>query len=112
MNKQEYAEYEKSVADGLDGLTGVSTGCCPGCIECKEAGCPEHDDCSDPCEPWFSWRSCDVCDSPLGGDREHAHGVDKNNDILHIHGVCTDCVYYIAYGHLDDQSMLDIEASA
>lgn len=25
-----------------------------------------------PCEPWFSWRTCEACGSPLGGNRVHA----------------------------------------
>lgn len=60
-------------------------------------------------ESSFSWRACDSCGSSLGGDRHPAHGRDRNGDLVHL-SVCTDCLYYLNYGRLDDMAMLEIEA--
>lgn len=61
-------------------------------------------------EPGFSWSECDACGSTLGGDRHPAHGRDKDNAILHL-SVCSDCVYFLNYGQLDDMSMAEIESN-
>lgn len=45
------------------------------------SGCPAehgHEDGEDHCEPWFSWTPCDLCRSPLGGDRHPAMLVRVN----------------------------------
>ena len=42
-------------------------------------------------EPYFSWSHCELCDCSLGGNRESAHAIDSNNDLLHIE-ICEDCV--------------------
>lgn len=41
-----------------------------GATDC--AYCADGEETLPPCEPWFSWRPCELCDSPDGGDREHA----------------------------------------
>lgn len=49
-------------------------------------------------EPSFSWTECDVCGCTLGGDRESWHYVDKQGEVQHAEGACTDCVVYLANG--------------
>lgn len=53
-------------------------------------------------EPSFSWSSCGICGSHLGGDREVWHAVFEDasmgDDILHFNDACVDCVIYIANG--------------
>lgn len=107
---KQYEQYKESVKRGLDGLQFVSTGACPGCEDCDlPADCSDHDrELAE--EPSFSWSACDCCGSTLGGNRHPAHGRDKNGDLMHLE-VCQDCLYYINYGRLDDQTMLDIESS-
>ena len=86
--KADYDRYEVQVEQGLEGLSFV-------CVDGDGEG---H----------FSWTRCDVCDRDLGGDRFAAHGVDINDDIVHLE-VCQDCMYYITYGKLDDMTMMDME---
>jgi hypothetical protein len=128
MTKQEYADYEARVAHYLDGLEFVSTGACSQCKDCGERlcetcegeDCPNCDgsgyrdftdaerDCAD--EPHFSWSSCEVCGSHLGGDRHPWHARAKDGKL--VHGTCcSDCLYYLNYGMLDDATMLDMEES-
>lgn len=102
MNTQELKEYKTRVEHFLKGLTHVSTGACPGCPECGLEDEPDMD-----CEAYelageshFSHTACECCNSPLGGDRHSAHAVDPDTDeILHL-DICTDCVFYIAYGEV------------
>lgn len=61
-------------------------------------------------EPHFSWHACECCGSTLGGDRHPAHGLDANGDLIHFE-VCTDCLYYLNYGQLDDMTMMEMQAS-
>jgi len=117
MTKQEYRQYEAAVAEGLEGLTFVSTGLCPGCPDCASDFNLSQQDFDDQyeagqlCEePYFSWRPCECCHRPLGGDRYPAHGRDTNDEIVHF-TVCADCMYYIAYGRLDDTTMAEIDAA-
>jgi hypothetical protein len=49
-------------------------------------------------EGGFSWHSCGICGSRLGGNREPWHGVDANNEIMHFDDACTDCVCWLANG--------------
>jgi hypothetical protein len=116
MNKQDYASYERAVADfmereGIDNLSG-------GHIRCPECGgdwdeetCPDcgaDRECCD--EPFFSWRRCDCCGTSLGGNREHATGYNPTTKEIQEYTVCEDCIYYAAYGQLDDQTMLEVLA--
>lgn len=100
------SEYTERVARALDGLDGVSTGVCPGCITCsKDYGF--HDDLAAfeaaydagevVGETYFSWRACSVCGSHLGGDREPLHYV-LDGEIHHDSGACVDCIVYLANG--------------
>jgi len=103
MTKKEYADYENRIAAWSENAQFPSLGYCPGCEECEKAGHTEE--C---CEEHFSWRACEVCGSHLGGNRYPVHSVDANGDILHW-DACTDCVYYLERGQLDDQTMLDMD---
>lgn len=94
MTKKEYVKYERRFAEWHDSVQFPSSGYCPGCAEC----CEEH----------FSWYSCPICGTHLGGNRYPVHYVDSDGEIEHI-DACTDCVYYLEYGRLDDQTMLDMD---
>ena len=80
------SKYTEAVERGLEGLSHVSGGICPGCPDC-----PEVD------EGFFSHAPCDCCNSTLGGDRYAAHGADPDGDLIHL-DVCPDCVAYLANG--------------
>ena len=111
--KADYAEYERRVAEWCEGKEAFSTGPCPGCEDCgidKDAE-DYHED------PWFSWSPCTVCDRDLGGDRVSLHyiipgprGGIRGKPIEHD-SCCTDCMYYLEYGKLDDETMWRIEHS-
>lgn len=58
-------------------------------------------------QPYFSWSPCGCCERGLGGDREDYEFV-RTNDRVFEAAICTDCVYYLAYGQLDDMTMLEI----
>ncbi len=107
MNKKQYKIYCDKVEKETKGLS-VSTGACPGCNECnldKNATEKEIDIAN---EPSFSWSCCDICNTRLGGDRYYAHGINKDNKIIHF-DICSDCLMYLNYGQLDDMTMLDTE---
>ncbi len=100
MTKAEYADYERSVAAWRSQNFFPSSGFCEGCEEC---GNTNEDS-------YFSWRSCEVCHRPLGGDRYPVHSVDSDDDRVVLHwDACLDCICYLEYGRLDDQTMLDME---
>ena len=79
---------------------------CDGCGKCCLHKFIEDDD--EEVEPYFSHAPCHICGRQLGGDRYPAHYVDEYDDINHI-AICTDCVYYMEYGQLDDMTMMDME---
>lgn len=103
MTKQEYKAFEQSFNEFMDreGINCLST--VDG--ECRDCG----EDQGEYSEPSFSWSSCDCCGSSLGGDRYHVAGYNKEHDAIFCYDVCPDCLYYSAYGQLDDQTMLDME---
>lgn len=96
MTKQEYKEYEEAVAlffqkEGLDCLTTSDS---------EEDGAVE---------PYFSWRACDVCCRPEGGDRYDCSGYNPTTDEVQTgYSVCADCLYYVEYGCLDDDTMMSL----
>lgn len=93
----DYAEYQKRVADFFtrEGITNLSA-------------IPDKDGDS---HPYFSWRPCDCCGRPLGGDREDCNGYNPTTkQVQDGYAVCVDCLYYAEYGTLDDQTMLDLKA--
>lgn len=107
------SKYTEAVENNLAGLEAVSTGPCPGCEECasNRGYCCAHSFAAayeagevEP-EPSFSWSSCDICGSHLGGDREEWHAIVPNKDgtlkggeIFHGNNACVDCVVYLANG--------------
>jgi hypothetical protein len=104
MTTTQYAEYEAAVNRFLT-LNKVKPGC---------YGPAEHE-----VEPYFSWAPCECCGSYLGGNRERYHFAyecDRNKGKGFEAGVtvfeaeiCSDCVYYLAYGQLDDMTMMDMD---
>lgn len=57
--------------------------------------CPEN------CEGYFTWHSCDVCGSSLGGERHPVVFYEKGTTVEVGKGdACGDCVVYIANGEL------------
>lgn len=61
-------------------------------------------------EPYFSWQPCECCGSTLGGNREDYSFACEDGSELEA-SICQDCVYYLAYGQLDDATMMEIEES-
>lgn len=72
---------------------------------------PETGDCPD---PHFSHSPCEVCRRPLGGNRYKcvARQAESVGGLFFRFDACEDCVYFEAYGRLDDMTMLEIERSA
>jgi hypothetical protein len=99
MNKQQYADYERNIAAFLK-RNAVKPGC----------HSPYYDEDGDTREPFFSWRRCECCRSHLGGDRETYQFACEDGSQFDA-DICVDCVYYLAYGVLDDMTMLEIERS-
>lgn len=100
MNAQQYADYEASVARFLK-----DNHVKPGCYGNVDSENPEA---------FFSWRKCECCGSKLGGNREtynFAHIDSSGLDNTFTADICEDCVYYLAYGQLDDMTMLEISGN-
>ena len=97
MNKQEYAEYEEAVSDFFEreGIQNLSA---------------KSDD-NGTIEPYFSWSSCDCCNTGLGGNRYDADAYNPTTKEIQEYRICEDCMYYAEYGRLDDQTMWGIEHS-
>ena len=113
MTKAEYAEYESAVArfferEGLNCLNNGSVDHNDGECTCEDHG---HDSNGDyEAEPYFSWRPCDVCERPLGGNREDCIGYNPTTKkVQGDYAVCMDCIYYNVYGQLDDMTMMEME---
>ena len=97
MNAQQYADYQKRVATFLREHD-------------IKPGCYGPEDCDD--EPFFSWRPCCCCKGGLGGNREiYRFALNSNGGMISA-AICTDCVYYLTYGRLDDSTMLEVERNA
>jgi len=99
MTKQDYADYERAVASFHE-ANKIKPGCCS----------PHYDNDGDARDAFFSWRPCECCGSHLGGDRETYSFAPEQGEPFDA-DICVDCVYYLAYGVLDDMTMLDIERS-
>jgi len=93
MTKKEYEIYEQRFQDFMErmDLNNLST-------KSDENG---------NCEPYFTWRRCDVCGG-LAGDRYDCNGYSPTNGIIEDIQACPDCVYYAEYGQLDDMTMMDM----
>ena len=104
--------YVENVEHNLNGLTAVSTGVCPGCEECRSTYAPDmsmeefdnaYSSGSVYGEASFSWGSCGICGSTLGGDREVWHGLDDlTGTLYHFDDACVDCVMYLANGDIPE----------
>lgn len=99
MNAKQYSEYQSAVASFL-----TRNNCRPGL----------HGPAKQDQEPFFSWRACECCGSKLGGNLETysfaVHTPQGKPDQFEA-DICTDCVYYLAYGQLDDMTMMDMETA-
>lgn len=105
MDKEQYQDYEKAVKaffdrEGINNLSIATSEETPVCCACNE----EHS-----FEPYFSWESCECCGDTAGGNRYHANGYNPKDQEAYCYEVCSDCIYYAAYGQLDDMTMLEIE---
>ena len=69
----------------------------PGCFSTAE------DD-----EEYFSWSSCDCCQSELGGTR-HNITFATNDGQTDESAICSDCLYCLTYGRLPDLTSFDDE---
>lgn len=94
--------------EGLRGSGSIAPGFTSICGECRDTYgfCCEHsarhaaENEGIYEEGRFSWSSCDLCGSRLGGDRYAAHFFvddDPQKDVIHIE-VCVDCLMYLANG--------------
>lgn len=90
MTSEEYKDYEESVKQLMDreGITNLSK--------------------ADDDEAHFSWRPCECCQRPLGGDRIVANGYNPATKEVQTYTICADCEYYAEYGRLDDMTMMDM----
>ena len=88
----------ETIERSLEGTEFFSVGICPGCKVCASELGVQIENFEELWSqgkveesPEFSWHSCELCRSSLGGDRYPAHAVDKaTGDILHFE-VCVDC---------------------
>lgn len=107
MNNEEYKIYREKVrsffeSEGIWNLSKVTpddnpVGKCPTCgVEV------DHFE-------YFSWSSCDCCNTREGGNRIHANGYNPKTREIQCYDICVDCEYYIEYGQLDDRTMMEIE---
>lgn len=106
MDQKEYTEYERAVSkfferEGVSNLSAeVGKDVDHGCVICGEiVGC----------DPYFSWRTCECCNSRLGGNRYHATGYNPKTKEAYCYEVCQDCIYYAEYGRLDDMAMIEVK---
>ena len=100
------SRFTDAIDKGLDGLSYVSPGACPGCSECGLEDVKDTDDkrYEEANEHWFSWRRCECCGSTFGGMRRPAHYLvpDENGSVVgaeigHL-DICEDCLVFLANG--------------
>ena len=134
-NNRQQDAFRRAVNIYCDGLESVAVGClgvkcehartadCPDCMAIANGGeygkgyTADGDDCptcegtgyvadeDHQCEASFSWSQCDSCGSTLGGDRETAYGIWRNEkgEIVTIQmSICVDCTMYHANGELPE----------
>ena len=116
QTKQDYEEFKECVAifmerKGLESLTKgtLVSHCCDEEFD-KEGRCLQCH--KEPLrEPYFSYSPCGCCGEGLPGNRYSMVGTTRKGT-KRQYEVCTDCMYYGVYGHLNDQTMLDIETNS
>ena len=96
QNKEDYSKYVDRVENFLK-LNKVKPGC--------------HSPKNIYSEPFFARKPCECCQRFLGGDRETYNFMQENGEFFRL-DICTDCVYFLAYGQLDDMTMLDLEKNS
>ena len=129
MNRQEYEQYQGDFAAGVadleDGSFSAGFWKCPDCDSDNFDNCDGCRECDKTAEqlqaysePSFSWSSCDICGSHLGGDRytviaclKGARKAGWTEDHQWQGEVCFDCLYFECYGQLDDMTMLEVTES-
>ena len=95
-SRADYEKFKAAVEASTKGITDISTGgYCEYCADWSS-------------DPFFSHTPCDTCNRELAGNRYTAHGYDKYDHIAHFN-VCEDCLYYLEYGQLDDDTMDNLE---
>lgn len=92
MTSHEYELYKSAVARFLE-AEGIE------CLSPRET------------DPYFSHIICECCQRRLAGNRYDAEGHNPHTKETQVFAICEDCVYYSAYGQLDDTTMLQIQDS-
>jgi len=98
LSPAEYQAYQQEFERCTQGLTYLTTGNSCECESCSDGGEDEGH---------FSRYPCDTCGSRLAGQRHSAHAQAEPFGLVHLE-VCEECLYYINYGRLDDQTMDEI----
>lgn len=94
MTRAEFSAFEARVAQFLERNE-------IGPFTCKvDCGCQSDN---------FSGVPCDVCRRPLAGNRHEVSAFRPSDREVIEFRACDDCVYYVAYGTLDDETMLSID---
>ena len=106
MNKNQYKAYKKRVAIELTGLDVCGSGLAETCETCNPDGLSQNA-LYELNEASFSWQSCDICGSTLGGDRVAVHAFTEKGELIH-YDACIDCQDYLEDGQLNDMAMLDM----
>jgi hypothetical protein len=91
------AKYVQAV-ENFNQSNRVKPGCCSA----------HYDESGNAPDPFFSWRACECCQRSLGGNRETYQFATVTGETFDA-DICTDCVYFAAYGKLDDMTMMEIE---
>ncbi len=108
QTESEYRQYQAAVYDGSRDLEALSTGACRACETCNPERIQEETwDGTAAGEGEFSWSPCEICSRYLGGTRYPAHYL-ASGELVHLR-VCADCLYYLEYGQLDDETMSRLE---
>jgi len=88
----DYVKFQQAIAEFFD-----SEG-----INCLTTDCQSV--------AYFDWRSCDCCNGTLGGNRYYASGYNPTTkEVQSGYSVCEDCIYFVKYGELPDETMMRIQ---
>ena len=89
MNNKQYLEFQKAIA-----FFQMKNNVRPGCHS------PNG-------EESFSWLKCDCCGSKLACTRENLTFITNDGGEFGAE-ICSDCVYFLEYGCLDDRQMMEM----